>query len=329
MNAMDPRNTFLQTLLGLACYAQGLRDKGFKILNAFGVVCSIFHVRQHGSRWARLRSALSELNPIRFWRVTFDNLDFRAKFAKKVEVRDNSCVLNRIFHLLTSQVTFRKHEQDCICSQDTLAQITTVTHAKLIEGHFKLDTSSSDRQWTKFSRSVYHSVCEMAGNSINKCESVLIGLQRHMDNWTPIKSDIVVYTTVEEAYSGSVDDVGKFLVKLKGDLKIGEEGYPKYVVVGGDQQTFAHMSNLKLKFPEHYEWVYAVPGDWHVMKNTADLIKSVLLDGGFKRFSQKCGHKGDITQWQDIHNVLIALYEAKLKCAIIKYCKLKNIDIDK
>ena len=66
------RNTYLQTLLGLACYAQGLRDKGVKILNAFGVVCSIFHVRNHGSRWARLRSALAELNPIRFWRVTFD-----------------------------------------------------------------------------------------------------------------------------------------------------------------------------------------------------------------------------------------------------------------
>ena len=124
-----------------------------------------------------------------------------------------------MFHLLTSQVTFRKHEQDCI----TLSQITTVTHAKLIEGYFKLDTSSSDRQWTKFSRSVYHSLCEMAGNSINKCESVLIGLQRYMDNWTPVKSDIVVYTTVEEAYSGSVDDVEKFLVKLR----LGEEGYPK------------------------------------------------------------------------------------------------------
>ena len=36
-NAMDPRNT----LLRLMCYANGLRDKGFKILNAFGIVCSI------------------------------------------------------------------------------------------------------------------------------------------------------------------------------------------------------------------------------------------------------------------------------------------------
>ena len=36
-NTMDTRSTFLQTLLGLVCYAQGLRDKGFKFFNSFGV----------------------------------------------------------------------------------------------------------------------------------------------------------------------------------------------------------------------------------------------------------------------------------------------------
>ena len=70
-----------------------------------------------------------------------------------------------------------------------------------------------------------------------------------------------------------VDDVGKYLTKLKADLKIGQEGYPAHVVIGGDQQTYAHMMNLKIKYPEHYEWVYTVPGDWHVMKNTAEVIK--------------------------------------------------------
>ena len=40
-NNMDPGKTFLQTLVGLACYAQGLRDKGMKL---FGVTSSIFHI---------------------------------------------------------------------------------------------------------------------------------------------------------------------------------------------------------------------------------------------------------------------------------------------
>lgn len=324
-NAMDPRNTFLQTLLGLACYAQGLRDKGFRILNAFGVVCSIFHVRKHGSHWARLRSALTELDPRRFWRLTFDNLDFRTKFAKKVEVRDNSCILNRMFHLLTSQVTFRKRELDCNCKPETIAEITSVKPSQLKEKHFKLD--NDDGQWTKFYRSVFRSVCDVTKAGSN-FDSVLIALRSHMTHWTPIKRDVVVYTTVEEAYSGSCDDVSKFLVKLRKDLKIGEEGYPKYVVVAGDQQTYAHMSNLKLKYPGHYDWVYTAPGDWHILKNSAELIKSVLLDGGFRCFSRKCGHKGDITQWQDIHNVLVVLYEAQIKQAVYQYCKLNNVNMD-
>ena len=45
VNLMDHRKCFMQTLVGLGCYAQGLRDKGFILLNALGVSCSIFHVR--------------------------------------------------------------------------------------------------------------------------------------------------------------------------------------------------------------------------------------------------------------------------------------------
>ena len=48
--------------------------------------------------------------------------------------------------------------------------------------------------------------------------------------------DKVVYTTIDEAHSGSVDDVSTFLLKLKRDLRIGKQGYPKYMLIGGDQQ---------------------------------------------------------------------------------------------
>ena len=46
------------------------------------------------------------------------------------------------------------------------------------------------------------------------------------------------------------------------------------------------------------------------MKISADVLKYVLNDGGFKVFAAKCGHKGDICQWQDIHNVLTELFFA-------------------
>ena len=83
---MDPSVTFMQTLIGLACYAQGLRDKGMKLLNTLGVTASVFHIRQHGSWWAKIRKAINEVSPKAFWRVTFDNLDFKMKFAKKFQV---------------------------------------------------------------------------------------------------------------------------------------------------------------------------------------------------------------------------------------------------
>ena len=105
-------------------------------------------------------------------------------------------------------------------------------------------------------------------------------------------------------------------------MHIGESGYPKYVLLGGDQQTYAIMKDLKNKYPDQYCWLYPVPGDWHIMKIAAEVLKYVLNDGGFKVFAAKCGHKGDICQWQDIHNVLVATYEALLKSAVDEYTNL-------
>ena len=58
-----------------------------------------------------------------------------------------------------------------------------------------------------------------------------------MQHWTPEGSDKVVYATVTEAHSGSIDDVSSYLYKLMKDLHIGDSDYPKYALVGGDQQT--------------------------------------------------------------------------------------------
>ena len=41
---------------------------------------------------------------------------------------------------------------------------------------------------------------------------------------------------------------------------IGEDGYAKYVHLGGDQQTYAIMKNLK-----SIEINMTVPGDWHTV----------------------------------------------------------------
>ena len=50
----------------------------------------------------------------------------------------------------------------------------------------------------------------------------------------------MVYATVNEAHSGSADDVSSYLFELRKDLHIGEDGFPKYVLMGDDQQTCYH-----------------------------------------------------------------------------------------
>lgn len=43
-----------------------------------------------------------------------------------------------------------------------------------------------------------------------------------------------------------------------------------------------HTKHLQLKYNEHYNWFYPVPGDWHIMKTSAEVIKHILADGGFQ-----------------------------------------------
>jgi hypothetical protein len=62
-----------------------------------------------------------------------------------------------------------------------------------------------------------------------------------------------------------------------------------------------------------------------------EVLKHILADGGFKIFAKECGHKGDVTQWQDIHNilVLVACHESITRAAILEFSKLgKQITSD-
>ena len=63
---MNPQCCFVQTIVGLMCYAYGLRDKGFDLLNTMGCTCSIDHIRSHGSYWASRHIPILHLNTKNF-----------------------------------------------------------------------------------------------------------------------------------------------------------------------------------------------------------------------------------------------------------------------
>ena len=151
-------------------------------------------------------------------------------------------------------------------------------------------------------------------------ESFLVSLQAFMPHWTPTAPDNVVYATIKEAMSGSETDIEMYLHSLKQELHIGQEGYPTHVTLAGDQQTYAVMKKLKRKHPGHLDWVSIIPGDWHLMKLTSEVLRDLLWDGGLKEFAYECGYKKQPTQWQENNILLIATYIALLRKAVCVYC---------
>ena len=59
-----------------------------------------------------------------------------------------------------------------------------------------------------------------------------------MPSFTHLKSDTVVYASVEEAQFVTETDVYNYLHKLKADLKVGKGNFPTYIVLCGDQQMY-------------------------------------------------------------------------------------------
>ena len=94
----------------------------------------------------------------------------------------------------------------------------------------------------------------------------------------------------------------------------------------GDQQTYKLIKDLQTKIPVEYNCFYAMPGDWHLMKLTAELIKSIIWDGGFKEMCIECGDHKDLTQWQDIHLMLSALHEVLLRKCTTEHEKRMKAD---
>ena len=159
------------------------------------------------------------------------------KFAEKLSVANSVGNLKRMLHLLTSQITFQQDKQS---NQNKVASNESVV---INESHFKINYECN--HWISYGKSVFENMHDdiVKGTKVDSSNRVplLIKLRNCMPHWTSSPNDKVVYTTVDELYSGCVDDVGKLLAKLKKDLHIGQNGYLSYVVVGGDQQIYAHM----------------------------------------------------------------------------------------
>lgn len=328
---MNPSCCFIQTIIGLMCYAYGLRDKGFELLNAMGCASSIDHIRAHGSYWASRHIPTLQLNAKQFWRITIDNLNFYLKFAKNLP--ESAAGAKKMLNLLTGQVTHQ-------VSNTTESHVGPLTLVDLAHNFIKKSVHSTISSKIRDSVQIQDFSNQIGTNEnyyfeqfIRVCYTCVINrlpllptdhnktftesLQGYMPHWTPPVKDNIVYATIDEALSGSMADIEAYLMKLKRDLHIGEEGYPKVVTLAGDQQTYALMKDIQRKYPDHYSWFVVLHGDWHMLQLTAEILRDILWDGGLKQLSHDCGHKKLPTQWQEVHMLLLALHETLFRKAIV------------
>ena len=316
---MDPRCCFLQTLIGLLCYAYGLRDKGFEALNAFGCLAGIDHIRAHGSFWACKRSPINELDVKKLWRMSLDNLNFHIKYAKNLP--EAATGAKKMLNLITGQVS---HKDTVQCESQAnepnkFSKLSEIVHKSVcmqihpkilpksaqsvnIDDFINHPGTTENYYYEHFIQACYFCVLSrLPQTPIEHSQTFIESIQKLMPHWTPKRRDNIVYATIVEAMSSNITDIETYLLQVKKDLRIKESGYPTKVVMAGDQQTYALMKELQRQYPDHYSWIIILHGDWHTLQLLAEIIRDMLWDGGLKQLAHECGQKKVPTQWQDVH----------------------------
>ena len=109
-NMKNGTSIFVQKLIGYVVFTGGLRAKATDLLCSLGVSCSSSTLDNEAKYWAENRDPLKELDKTKTWRISFDNLDFKRKFAKTFHYGLEAC--GRMLNLITSQVTHNAENKE-------------------------------------------------------------------------------------------------------------------------------------------------------------------------------------------------------------------------
>ena len=287
---VNRQSILIQNLVGLTLFSGVVKDKIIDILSVFGVSCSLTNINKQTKHWAMKRNATDEIEKTKMIKISIDNLNFKRKFAKTVHTGGH--VDGRMLNLITSQVTQRQEK-----SPDTDIQEIPTSKTVIEEADFFLETNPQLNQtWISWCSSLIKNSIARGTDLATFSTTFVKDLEQLMPNFGPKEPDNVVFTRIEESQASSVEDVSKFLKNLKEDLKIGTEGFPEQCIVCGDQQTYSIIINLKAKFPEAFQWIIPMPGDWHLLKLAAETIRDMIWDGGLHDLAKQCGHHKEIHQ---------------------------------
>jgi hypothetical protein len=99
----------------------------------------------------------------------------------------------------------------------------------------------------------------------------------------------VFYVSVDDLKVSNETDLMITLERLRVKFEVGTR--VKYLVVGGDQQTWKLVDDLKYTYGEAYSWLKHYPGDWHCLLNAQEAFKKGFYEGGMLDLATEMGFK--------------------------------------
>ncbi|CAH1232408.1 Hypp454 [Branchiostoma lanceolatum] len=64
------------------------------------------------------------------------------------------------------------------------------------------------------------------------------------------------------------------------------------LILVGDGKTYDLLWKVKKKYPSEFSWAHLYMGDWHVLKNTQEVIMKIFWDSGLKEMAQETHGNG-------------------------------------
>ena len=88
----------------------------------------------------------------------------------------------------------------------------------------------------------------------------------------------------------------------------------RFLVLEGDAKTYEIIQNLKEEYDKDLNWLYAYPGDWHLLKNYQHCLMKPFFEAGLKELADCVGYPSQSIQscsiFKRTHNFLMEIWES-------------------
>ena len=185
--------------------------------------------------------------------------------ARKDLVDDDANIWKPVQEGTYVQTDFRKNEEE----EEAVESFLDVL--------FESDMYRAGLAMTEEEQSEPHRVCFPRSP-----ESVREGIKASPLKTVDTKSDIL-RTSAIDLNPDDEDNALFILRQIKKENKVGER--TKFHVVAGDQKSVSHMVAIKARYPDEFEWLVPLMGDFHVMENFHACIFERFWELGLKQLA--------------------------------------------